>query len=398
MITCQNGQIEVREKNGKEWFYLRLYLIDDSVHGRKKYKNKYIDTGLAATKRNRVKANQLLAEEISSYTEVGKDMKFSAYCQQWFESKCLQTEINTSEGYAYRLKHITSYFDDMNFSLGEITPQDVKDFYNYLLTKPKSRTSYAQRSEVGLSNRTVKDIASLLRSILKEAYELGHITKNPAARVKVPKKPEDQKDPSFIDVDEVPVFLNAIHGHPLEEVFTVALYYGLRREEICGLKWSAIRDGQIFIEHTVTKMKTTIAKDRTKSFASYRSCPLLPKIELMLNDIKSRQELFKRVMGNQYFDSDYVFTWNDGRPYSPDYITKNFKKIVRANDDLDSDLKLHDLRASCVSMLINSGMDIKSVQKWVGHKDMQTTMNVYARTNKKRQTKVAEAMENIIFT
>ena len=87
------------------------------------------------------------------------------------------------------------------------------------------------------------------------------------------------------------------------------------------------------------------------------------------------------MMGDQYEESDYVFTWEDGRLYSPDYVTKSFKKLVRRDDRLDNALTLHSLRASCVSILVHSGMDIKDVQMWVGHKDIQTTLNVYAMTN-----------------
>ena len=83
--------------------------------------------------------------------------------------------------------------------------------------------------------------------------------------------------------------------------------------------------------------------------------------------------------------------------YTPDYLTKSFKKIVRRNPDLDDSLTLHSLRASCVSILIHEGIDIKDVQEWVGHKDIQTTLNIYARTNEKRKTKVGQKMIKTMF-
>lgn len=95
--------------------------------------------------------------------------------------------------------------------------------------------------------------------------------------------------------------------------------------------------------------------------------------------------------------SDYIFTWEDGRPYSPDYLSKAFKKIVRRNPELDNSLTLHSLRASCVSILIHSGVDIKDVQDWVGHRDIHTTMNIYARTNEKQKQKAEEKMLRTFF-
>lgn len=103
------------------------------------------------------------------------------------------------------------------------------------------------------------------------------------------------------------------------------------------------------------------------------------------------------MFGKKYVDSNYIFTWEDGRPYTPDYLTKSFKKIVRKSDVLDDNLTLHNLRSSCVSILVHSGMDLKDIQKWVGHTDMQTTMNIYARTKQSRQEKVANAMGNALF-
>ena len=74
-----------------------------------------------------------------------------------------------------------------------------------------------------------------------------------------------------------------------------------------------------------------------------------------------------------------------------------FKKIVLESEGLDHSLTLHSLRASCASMLIHNGTDIKDVQKWLGHSDVSTTLNIYTRTNKAQQLKVANNM-SAIFT
>ena len=153
----------------------------------------------------------------------------------------------------------------------------------------------------------------------------------------------------------------------------------------------------MYIEHTVTITDHIIKKDRTKSGGSCRCYPVLPEISDRLERIKEKQSENRRLFGREYIESDYVFTWEDGRLYSPDYLTKSFKKLVRNDDRLDDTLTLHSLRASCVSILVHKGMDIKDVQTWVGHKDVQTTLNVYARTNEKQQAKVADAMADVFF-
>ena len=183
--------------------------------------------------------------------------------------------------------------------------------------------------------------------MFEDAVTLKYIADSPAAKIKTPHRNVDIQQKAYIGSDDVTIFLNAISGQRLEAAFLLALYYGLRREEILGLKWSAIHDdGKLQIGHTVSRVRN------------------------------------RKLFGNKYIDSDYVFTWEDGHCCSPDYLTKSFRKIVRNDNRLDDSLTLHSLRASCVSILIHSGTDIKDVQAWVGHKDVQTTLNIYARTTK----------------
>lgn len=396
MFTCKSGKVVTRTKSKKEWYYLRLYLIDDTAKEHKdKYKTKYVATDLLATKRNFSKANALLDTEIEKYSAIGEKMRFDLYCNEWLNRKKLEVETTTYEGYLYKIQHIIDYFSTCGLALGEIQPQNIKDFYGYLLTKEKQAP--AQREAKGLSNRTMKDIAVLLRSILDEAVDLEYIRHNPSAKIKTPKRPQAQAKRTYIGVDQVATFREAIKGHRLEIVFICTLFFGLRREEVLGLKWSSIRNGKLYIENTVARVKTTIEKDRTKTYASARSYLIPDEIESLLDGLKADQERYKAIYGKEYHDSDYIFRWEDGRPYSPDYLTKSFKKIVRANDSLDNSLRLHDLRASCVSILIHNGNDFKDVQTYVGHKDGQTTMNIYARSNEKQQIKVTKAMTDILF-
>lgn len=226
---------------------------------------------------------------------------------------------------------------------------------------------------------------------------MGYIPESPAARIKTPKRNEERRSKAYIDANDVNVFFDAIAGHCLEIPFKLVLFYGLRREEVCGLRWRAIRNGRLYIEHTISHMRTTVAKDRTKTDASYRSYPIPEEIQGKLEEIREFQDRNRKLFGNTYIETEYCFTWPDGHPYSPDYLTKSFKDIVRKDSRLDDSLTLHSLRASCVSILVHSGIDIKDVQAWVGHSDISTTMNIYAMTNDTRKAATADSMSRILF-
>lgn len=394
MRRCDTGRI-ITKTNGKGSFYfIRLNFINVDESGKKKYTTKDMATGLLANRKNKAQAEAMVADAISQYSSDLHHIYLTDYCDKWLAEKKLVVEITTFEGYEYRIHHIKDFFGEKNILITDVRPQDVKDFYHWMLTTELKKGNTVER---GYSNRTIKDTATLFKAILEDAVIMEVLKKNPAKNVKTPQKPTERNQKSYLSLDQIAIFKSAIAGHRLEVPYLMALYLGLRREEILGLRWSCIRDGKIHIEHTVSRVQSTIAKDRAKTAAGYRSYPLIAEIQDKLEAIKAQQEYFRSQMGAEYQDSDYIFTWEDGRPYSPDYLTKSFKKIVRQSELLDSNLTLHSLRASCVSLLIHAGVDIKDTQVWVGHSDVATTLNVYARTNEEQQKNVANTLAEMVF-
>lgn len=398
MLTCKTGRVIQKKKgDGKNYYVLRLNFIDDEKEGIKKYKTKDITTNLKATKKNFTFAEELLKEQLSQYLTSDSTMYLSTFCDQWIESVRPRIESITFEGYTYRIRHIKRYAEENNLILSKISANDINNFCYWLLFDVEKKCT-AQKSERGLSNHTVKDISALLKEILDDAVLQGLITENPYIHIKrIPTKPEQKKNRPYISVNELDVFYNAIKDHRLEIPYIFALHFGLRREELAGLKWSAVRNGRLYIEHTVTHLKTTQIKDRTKTDSSCRDYPINSTISDLLDRVKRQQEINHSLLGDKYVDSGYIFTWENGEPYRPDYLTKQFKKIILNTPELDNGLTLHSLRASCVSILAHQGVDIKDIQDWVGHSDIATTMNVYARVNEDEKKKVAQTMSSALF-
>lgn len=162
-------------------------------------------------------------------------------------------------------------------------------------------------------------------------------------------------------------------------------YYGLRRSEILGLRWSAVDFDKklIHITHTVVHVKSIDESDNTKTPEGRRSLNLFPVAEKCLLQVKKEQEENREFFKGSYQNSEgYVFTWEDGRCYKPYYITSVFGKATA--DFGRPEITLHKLRHSCASMLINKGWDIKQLQYWLGHADTSTTLNIYSQYNKQR--------------
>ena len=377
----------------------KWYCVLDFKDENGKRKLKWFSTGLTE-KGNKKKAQAILKDLIKQHegheviTNYAK-MPFVDYCDFWLKGKKESIESTTYEGYEYRIAHIKQFFSDRKTILSKLNQRDIKEFYEYLLTEG-NMAKYKRNN--GLSQRSIKEIALILKAILKEATLLGDISSNPSENIPVPKKKQESiKQEVFIDKEDMGVLLKSINGHILEDVIIVTLFYGLRRSEVLGLKWDAVdfEGNTLQIKHTVVKVKSKIAKDTAKTEESHRTYPLPDYIKEKLIKIKNRQQRNKRLFGEQYVPSDYIFTWDDGHLLTPDYVTKTFKKIVNATDELPADLKFHDLRKSCVSMMVEEGYSIKEIQKWVGHADVETTLNIYAKVKESRKAYIGKNMEEM---
>jgi integrase len=391
METCNSALVyKAHYKSGDEWI-IRLNVVSEE-DGVVSYKQRKIRTHLAATRRNKTLANTLAEEEIQKFNAVALAHPIKDFFDQWLKRKKGKVEESTYQSYEYRILAMRPYFEESGLTLEELTPADVSEFYDAIFYKK------AKNSEGCYSNRTIRDILKLFRYIIKDAYILRLINENPCEGISIPQRPDDGSEKAYIGAEDICIFLECIRGHRLELMFTFILFYGLRREEACALKWDAIRDDILHIERTVVHVKTTIEKERTKTRMSRRSYPISPQISELLNSIREKQLKNKEKFGPLYQDSNHIFTWEDGRPYSPDYVSKQFSRIIHRSEDLDNSITLHTLRVSCVSLLIHDGVDVKDIQRWVGHADIKTTLQIYARTNQKQQNKVAAKMEKFLFS
>lgn len=268
-----------------------------------------------------------------------------------------------------------------------VTPRMLKTFFEYSLAYGKVNQKTHKREPLAV--RSVRSYRSILFAVFNDAIVDGLITVNPLINVSVQgKKNKDYSEKYlFLDEEEIKEFLKFIAEKfpKLLGITFMGIYYGLRRSEIFGLKWFAINweEETITIEHTVVRVRNVIREDDTKTKAGYRTLNLFSAAKKCLLSIKQEQEENARFFGKEYQNKDgYVFTWEDGRPYSPDYITKIFKKAIR--DFGRPEITLHKLRHSCCSMLIEKGWNIKQLQYWMGHADAETTLNIYSHYNRQK--------------
>lgn len=360
-----------------------------------KYKYKWVSTGLPL-RGNKKKAEAMLPDLIKEYSYLELDNSkvtdplFADYIRDWLEYKKGQVQQSTWEGYeSYINLHMIPYFEALNLTVKQVTPQHIKDYYNSRLT-----CSYAPH-KTGLSARSIKKHAPILNQVFEQAIIAGLIVNNPAAVVPLPKQEKEEPKGKFMTAEEANQMLEAFRGHELQPLVYITLYYGLRRSEVLGLKWDAVdfENNTIKIQHTVVKQSTIIAKDTTKSFSSRRTYPMLDEVREVLLSIREKQKQNREFFGDTYVESGYVFVWSDGKPYRPDYITRTFQKVLEKHGL--PRLRFHDIRHSTASILYDKGWPLKDVSEWIGHADLSTTGNIYTHITMLRKENVGKDLGSL---
>lgn len=365
MVT---GSLQVK----KNIYYAVLNLEDENG----KRKQKWISTGLSTTGHNKRAAQKTLNDLIDKYESIPKTLRvrddtlFAEYAQHWLDSVAYTYDPITYQGYKNATeKHIIPYFSKTKTRLREIDPSVVQCFSNHLSKEGNLKTGGS------LSNKSVRNYLTVLSQICEDAVQKRKLTENPVKAVKRPKK--QKYKPSFYAASQMKEFLSAIDKEPTGAMFKITAVYGLRRSELLGLKWDSIdfENKQVTIQHVVSRFSTIVEKDDTKTEESHRTYPMTPEIEKIFLAEKEKEDRCRKLFGDAYNENDYVFKWDDGRTYTPDYLTRKFKSILKKYDM--PMIRLHDLRHSCASILLESGHNLKDVQQWLGHADIQTTGNVY---------------------
>lgn len=355
-----------------------------------KRSQKWISTGYVV-KGNKTKAEKFLREQLLIYenqeTCSGSDILFSEYIKVWLNKIKISVDEATYEGYEkLAFTHIIPYFDNMNFCLKDITVKVLQDYVD-----DKSKNGRLDKKG-GLSAKSLRLHRNILNQALKEALKSDLIKTNPCSLVKFPQI--QKREPTFYNAMQVEKLLSCItDDFVFYCLIKVTATYGLRRSEVLGLKWSVIdfENDRFKISHTVVNINSTIRKDKTKNESSYRIFPLIDSIKELLIKLKGIQQQNKKEFGNSYFESEYVFVWDDGRPYSTSYISQHFHRILVWNE-LPL-LRFHDLRHSCASILLSNGFNLKDVQEWLGHSDITLTANIYGHLDIERKMNIANSFK-----
>jgi integrase len=368
------GHITKRKKNGAIKWRARY---PDPSYGGKKEIERIFPTRREAERWLR---NQQVSLDRGSHIDPSNtERRFSHIVDAW-RATWIDLEPKTKAGYESILnKHVLPRWQDAR--IGAVSAEAIQTWINELA---------AARSP-----KTVRNVYGVLRSALNISVERHYIAVNPCEAVRLPKRAK-AKEMLFLSAAEVQAVAEAITPHYRVLVYTAA-FTGLRAGELGALRrrdidllhgtmhvHGALKDISTSSENIAPEDKGLIFGDTKTGKA--RTLGLPSFLVTMLT------EHLESVDGGP---DALVFLSLNGTPLRHDnFYKRHFKPAVRAALPAEKHgLRFHDLRHTCAALLIAADAHPKAIQDHLGHRDIQTTFNVYGHLLPQAQKALAAALD-----
>jgi integrase len=310
--------------------------------------------GLTAAQAERELRRLMDAERIV----VGSRLSLSDVAQRYLEhlEHVLERKATTLGDYRSMLhKHIEPFFGER--AVEKIGPDRISRYI-------------AERKREGLATKTITNQLAFLHGLFAFALKRGWVAANPVAVVDRPRAPGGDPDIHFLDLDELDALLRAVPEDYLGPtdfaLYLTAAMTGLRQGELIALRWIDIdwEAGRIRVRRNYTRQRFGTPKAKRSS----RSVPMAERVGGAL------ERHYKRSAYQG--DNDLVFCHpQTGHPLDASKLRKRYKKALKRA--ALRPLRFHDLRHTFGTRCAAAGVPMRTLQEWMGHRDIQTTM-IYA--------------------
>ena len=306
-------------------------------------------------------------------------MTLGEWLDKWLnEHKAFSIRESTKQGYSRYIEYIKPHLGHKQVSA--ITTADVQKMYNKLKESGRVRNHPTMGHQ--LSDSMVRSIHMMLHEAMEYAMREHMILKNPTEGTTIPKAAE--KEMQILNEQQIQTFMEAIKNDEIwGDFFYLELMTGLRRGEICALKWSDFdgAEGKLAICRTLHEDGTT---GDTKTYSGVRSIKLPESAADMLRERKKMA----------------VSEWIFPNPLKPERAVtgqaayNRLKKILKKCDL--PNIRFHDLRHTFATQAIAGGVDPKSLSHLLGHTKASFSLDRYTHVTNEMQAGAAAVMGNFL--
>lgn len=307
--------------------------------------------------------------------------KLSTWMEEWISLYLPNLAQSTKDNYEERINN------RINPYLGEIP---LKSLNTAIIQ------SWINSLNKELSPKSVRNIFHNLNAALKQAVKLRMIPYNPCDGTVLPKL--QKYNARTYTVQETNKILRQAAGTDVYLPLLLDFSTGLRLGELMALTWDDIdfQNGKISVNKSMYAGKGKRQIKVPKTISGIRSIDIGEKVLAVLKEEYTKHLHKKSCPEIIYKNYDnYVICNDNGIQYHPDTISKKCKKFIKNLGIKEG--RFHDVRHSNATAMVESGVDIKTVQTRLGHSTISTTMNFYVHCTEKMGKKAADTIDNIIF-
>lgn len=318
-------------------------------------------------------------EEACLKGNVVATIKFEDFARQWFKEYAeIRLKQCTVEGYHQMEKRI--YKAIGHIRLDKLTTRHIQKFIIDLCSA--EREDGRNRNGGKLSTKTIKLYKSMISTIFDYAVKMQMIPANPCRNVTIPRVITPEKE--FYTIKEAQQMLDLFRNEPDSNFkyvcfYTLAVYTGFRLGEMLGLEWkdANFETNVISVSRTClySKAKGGLYTETPKTQQSRRSLKVPQGVIDVLLRWKELQNVQRQRVGSKWIETDRIFTKWNGLTLdrsAPGYFYKKFCERTGMRYVTN-----HSMRHLNASLLINAGVDVKTVQSCLGHSTATTTLQIY---------------------
>lgn len=373
-------------KNGKEHYYYAFEVKDKN--GRRKTIKKRGFTG--KTECRNAERQARVDWERGQYVDPSK-MTVAEYMEHFLDNKQDLSPETRETNKGHIKNHINPVIGDIPFQ--KLSVDDIEKLIKSMREKTLPKGTHGAKGEK-LADGTIRKIFNLLQTAYKAAHKKELIAKNPFDLLDDGSRPRASKPKvDYWTVEEVKQFFSVLE-HRQKILFVLAIYTGMRRGEILGLRWRDIdmKNSQIRIRQTL-KPKGRV-KDGGKNQNAERSITFSKYVgdELKRHKAMIVQECWES--GREFKDDGFVVCSPDGQPASLGNFHKFWTRIIKKTNMRY--IRFHDLRHTCASLLLTSGVHPKVVQELLGHSSIKVTLDLYSHLMPNMQSEAVKKLDEML--
>lgn len=307
-----------------------------------------------------------------------------AVCQAWLAGR--RVRPSTKANYTDVLKPVIAAYGQM--SAQKLTKAHVDDLMTALAKGGLLKSNGKPRKP--WSARSVNLMVTVLQMVLEDALKQGLVVRNVASLVD--RFEQTKKEMQTFTEEEVKKVLAAAEDEGRYEIAWHLALSGLRRGEICGLKWEDIDEdaGTVTIRRARLLVDAEVQEALPKTGSGVRTLPLPEPLAVVLRRARKVQAADRLALGGHYSEAGYVLADEAGDPIHPETVGFRWRKLLEVADVRR--IRLHDARHTCGTLMHLRGVPVAVIAAWLGHKDASFTMRTYVHSQDDALRSAASAL------